>query len=214
METNEIWKEITDFPIYEVSNTGKFRVKERRAKVFNKGGIRIFPEHIINTPLNNAGYKIAQMRYNGKIRNTTIHRLVAETFIQNPNNYPEVNHKDENKLNNSVDNLEWCTHKYNVNYGTVIERITKKNRERPNEQKVIALKPIKKKKIVVNEIKFLTETDAAFHFGISVARICQLIRNPTDKYKVKIIYEIDYEEVIMTKKYAEKNNYEIVKELI
>ena len=213
METNEIWKEITDFPIYEVSNTGKFRVKDHYVKIFNKHN-RLIKQHIINTPLNNAGYKIAQMRYNGKIRNTTIHRLVAETFIPNPNNYTQVNHKDENKLNNAVDNLEWCTKKYNMNYGTIKSRLSEKWKHRPKEQKVIALKPIKKKKIVVNEIKFLTETDAAFHFGISVARICQLIRNSTDKYKAKIIYEIDYEEVIMTKKYAEKNNYEIVKELI
>ena len=53
------------------------------------------------------------------------HRIVATTFIPNPDNLPQVNHKDENKLNNSVDNLEWCDEKYNSNYGTRIEIIIK-----------------------------------------------------------------------------------------
>jgi hypothetical protein len=52
----------------------------------------------------------------------TIHRLVATAFIPNPSELPCINHKDENPINNHVDNLEWCTHKYNTNYGTAIER--------------------------------------------------------------------------------------------
>lgn len=54
-----------------------------------------------------------------------VHRLVAEAFIPNPNNYPEVNHKDENPLNNNMNNLEWCTHSYNMTYGTCQERSRK-----------------------------------------------------------------------------------------
>ncbi len=72
------------------------------------------------------GYKIIDFtisykRYRGKL----VHRLIAQTFIPNPNNLPEINHKDEDKANNCVSNLEWCDKKYNINYGTCIKRISK-----------------------------------------------------------------------------------------
>lgn len=69
----------------------------------------------------NNGYNVVVIDGEKKYR----HRLIAETFIPNPNNLPEVNHKDEDKTNNCADNLEWCTHEYNINYGTVKERISK-----------------------------------------------------------------------------------------
>lgn len=73
---------------------------------------------------------------NGKM--CLAHRFIAECFIPNPNNLPEINHKDENKTNNCVDNLEWCTHKYNINYGTRNKKVSiaqKKRFENPEERK-------------------------------------------------------------------------------
>ena len=71
------------------------------------------------------GYLIACLWKNNKQKKFVIHRLVANVFIDNPNNYKEVNHLDEDKTNNRVDNLEWCSHKYNMNYGKVREKISK-----------------------------------------------------------------------------------------
>ena len=96
---------LENHPDYEVSNTGIVReVKTKRIKRQTRS---------------NKGYSLICL--NGK--QYLVHRLVATTFIPNPNNYPQVNHKDENKVNNSIDNLEWCTNEYNERYGTKIERV-------------------------------------------------------------------------------------------
>lgn len=100
----EIWKEIDNR--YSVSNLG--RVKSNYA---NK-------ERIMRPTINQYGYLKVDLRNNGERAGVSVHRLVAMAFIPNPDNLPEVNHKDEDKTNNCVDNLEWCTTKYNCNYGT------------------------------------------------------------------------------------------------
>lgn len=94
---------------YEVSSDGLIRNRTTK--------------HILKPQIINSGYLIINIFSNSKKRfNFLMHRLIAMTFIPNPNNYPVVNHKDENKLNNSVDNLEWCTYEYNNNYGTARKR--------------------------------------------------------------------------------------------
>lgn len=111
---NEIWKDIEEYEgIYQVSNLG--RVKSLK---FGK-------EKIIKGRNNSMGYLYVALCKEGKIKYFRVHRLVASAFIPNSNNLFEVNHKDENPLNNRIDNLEWCDRKYNINYGTRIERIQK-----------------------------------------------------------------------------------------
>ena len=75
------------------------------------------------------GYHIVGLYNNGKRKKFLIHRLVAEAFIPNPNNLPCVNHKDENKSDNNVNNLEWCSYEYNNNYGTRVKRSAEKKSE-------------------------------------------------------------------------------------
>ncbi len=71
-------------------------------------------------------YLLVNLYKNEKMKTYKIHRLVAQAFIPNPLNLPQINHKDENKANNNVSNLEWCNSKYNINYGTRTEKVTEK----------------------------------------------------------------------------------------
>lgn len=122
----EIWKPIEGYEgLYEVSSWGRVRSLDKwvahsiNTKKFMKGRIRKLQE-------DGHGYLKVELSKNGKVKTYKVHRLVAEAFIPNPKNYNVVNHKDEVKTNNYVDNLEWCTHSYNVNYGTGIQRKTEK----------------------------------------------------------------------------------------
>ena len=112
----EIWKDIKDYEgYYQVSNLG--RIKSLKRIVKGRWKNIIIKEKILNRKIEN-GYLRVQLSKNNISKIFLVHRLVAETFIPNPNNYKEINHKDENTINNNVDNLEWCTHSYNINYGT------------------------------------------------------------------------------------------------
>lgn len=107
----EEWKIISRFPKYEVSNRGRVRKIKTNKILFLKN--------------HSSGYKQVTIQESNKKYYLYVHRLVAEAFIDNPNDYPYINHKDENKNNNCVNNLEWCTPKYNTNYGTCRERMGK-----------------------------------------------------------------------------------------
>lgn len=89
------------------------RIDKTRYYVSNKGRVKNSEKNTLLVPFLCKGYYYVHL---GRIRKERIHRLVAISFIPNPNDFPEVNHKDENKLNNSVDNLEWCDGKYNMEY--------------------------------------------------------------------------------------------------
>ena len=112
----EKWKEIDGYPHYEVSNLGNVR------SYLCKRVIATEP-HLLSPRQDRKGYLFVNLYdENHKMHSVKIHRLVAIAFIPNPENLPQVNHKDEIKTNNKVSNLEWCDSKYNVNYGTGIKR--------------------------------------------------------------------------------------------
>lgn len=108
----EEWKDVPGYEdYYKVSNTGR---------VVRKLGRRCVKERELRAEIA-SGYKRVVL-YVDTYKKMLVHRLVAMAFIPNPNGYPCINHKDEDKLNNNVCNLEWCTHKYNQNYGTICKR--------------------------------------------------------------------------------------------
>lgn len=121
----EYWRPVVGYEgLYEVSNLG--RVKSLN---YNRTG-----KEKIMSPVVFKGYYRVLFNCRGKGRKQKfVHRLVAEAFIPNPDNLPQVNHKDENKLNNCVDNLEWCTNIYNCNYGTRTERAAKSHINHPKK---------------------------------------------------------------------------------
>ena len=122
MTESEVWKDVVGYEgLYKVSNKGNVYSVERIDSINRKrGGFTLKPR---NT---RKGYFSVNLCKNGKQKNTLIHRIVAEAFIPNPNNFLEVNHLDENKTNNELSNLEWCDTSYNNNHGTRNKRISQK----------------------------------------------------------------------------------------
>lgn len=109
----EIWKDIEEFQgLYQVSNMGRIRSIPRKYSR-NADGY-----YVLKGSYDTGGYRQVCLRKEGRSYSRKVHALVAKAFIPNPNGYKEVNHIDENKTNNRVDNIEWCTRDYNVNYGT------------------------------------------------------------------------------------------------
>lgn len=103
----EIWKEIKGYEDkYLISNLGN-------VKSLNYNNTKFEKERLLD---DKNGYKRVALLKNSKGKKFFVHRLVAEAFIPNPNNYPIVNHKDGNPSNNNIDNLEWCTIKYNTHH--------------------------------------------------------------------------------------------------
>lgn len=108
--TEEIWRPVVGYEgLYEVSSYGRVRSLRRG--------------RILTSSINRDGYVRCHIKVNGVSKYYLVHRMVAEAFIPNPDNLPQVNHKDEDKTNNRVENLEMCNAKYNSNYGSRIERV-------------------------------------------------------------------------------------------
>ena len=143
----EVWKVIEEFPNYEVSNFGNVR-----NSIKNK---------LMTISIRKNGYCVVKLSNNEISKECKVHRLVAKAFIDNPNNLPHINHKDENKTNNHISNLEWCDSLYNNTYGTRCQR-----------QAAKISKPIKQCDMQGNVIKeFNSINEAAEKLDISSCNI-------------------------------------------
>lgn len=120
----EVWKDINEYVgLYKVSNTGKI-ISMKKGK-----------EMTLHVDV--YGYPIVTLYKDKKHKTHKVHRLVAIAFIPNPNNYPSVNHKDENKKNNHIDNLEWSSCFYNANYGSRNKNISKTQTNRIDQARPV-----------------------------------------------------------------------------
>ena len=122
VQCNEEWRDVIGYEgLYQVSNHARIRSVERIVK-HSKGGDKLLrskekkPFHTSN------GRMRVELSKNGVNKKHSLHVIVAKAFVPNPKNLEEVNHKDENPKNNCPENLEWCTHLYNMNYGTRTQR--------------------------------------------------------------------------------------------
>ena len=127
MSEEEIWKDVKGYEgLYQCSSAGRVRSLDRTVYVEKGSGFNRRLKGSIRKIHDRLGYNVVSLCKEGKKESHYVHRLVAEAFVPNPNNYPMVNHKDESRDNNEAKNLEWCTHQYNLNYGTSSKRKNKK----------------------------------------------------------------------------------------
>ena len=182
MENNiEIWRPVVGYEdCYMVSSLG-------RVKSLGNGKSNNSKVKILKPSKNKYGYLKVGLFINGIRKELLIHRLVAQAFIPNTENLPEINHIDENKENNCVDNLEWCTTKYNCNYGTRTER-----------SRIKRLKPI----LQFTKIgEFVRKWDSAMQverelgfYQTNITRCCKGKLKSTHNYKWG--YAKDYERIL------------------
>jgi len=120
--------------------------------VNRKGDIYSFKsKKLLKTEISNAGYERAHISVNGKSMHVSVHRIVTKTFIENPNGYNLVNHKNEEKTDNRLENLEWCNYKYNNNYGEA-----RKNSALKKMKPIVMIDPETKEKKFYNGAKMAT----------------------------------------------------------
>lgn len=182
----EVWKDIPDYEgLYQVSNLGRVKSLDRSITDNNKKRIRKISGKTLKPQLMKTGYSAVHLS-NNKHKTLTIHRLVAEAFIPNPENKPQINHIDGNKQNNRVENLEWCTrseneqHKYKVlNYkGTAFGKYGKNN---PLSKPVKCLETgriFDSLEIAARELNL---------YSSNISRVCKGERNTTGGYHWKLI---------------------------
>lgn len=160
----ETWLPIKGYEgIYEISNLGRVKRLAYDKNVCG-GSKQHCCERILKPQIRKHGYLAVSISKNNKMKSYLIHRLVAIAFISNPNNLPQVNHKDENPSNNNVENLEWCDQRYNSNYGTSKERISTKLKNG------ILSKPVEqydKHGNLINEFPSAIEASRVLHISVS-----------------------------------------------
>lgn len=185
----ELWKKIDGHDRYSISNMGRVR---------NDKTGRILKTNVIS----NAGYCVIVLQGKGY----SIHRLVAKHFIPNPDNLSDVNHKNEIKTDNRVENLEWLSHRDNMHYGGTMDKIRRKTKEYYESEDYktqcdidlfmrslfpeYKTTPVKYRlPVEVNGVEYPSVSDAVEKLGVTKPRISQMVNEGKAKYINMIQYE-------------------------
>ena len=188
---------------YEVDMYGRVYSLERTITVNDNGRVYEKPvkECELSQSRHSAGYRTVGLTRNGKTETVYVHRLVAEAYIPNPQNLPFINHKDEDKANNFVTNLEWCTEQYNSNYGSAKDKQAEALRGRKHTQEHIEKirkgnmgKHGKQKEVVcVDDGKhFPSYADASLYYGISPKTVKSCCERKSQGRKKTFRYADDF----------------------
>ena len=204
MKTSEVFLSVPGYEgYYEVSNLGNIK-SLRSGKLLKQAS-------------NKDGYKLVCLAKDGKSRTFNVHRLVAMAFLPNPENLPEVNHKDETHDNNCVENLEWCSRTYNRNYGTYRERMSKSLKEAGTNNKSVSA--YDKTGVYVKSYDSITEAEK--ELGLGKSSISQALRGKQKtsggyvwKYNKKLTFQdlkpknpIDISETTAENKFFQRRSY-------
>ena len=176
---NEIFVDVLGYEgLYKVSNLGNV-LSVKRNKLLKPGK-------------ENNGYLKVILRKNGKNKNYYVHRLVALSFLPNPLNYKEINHISEDKTDNRVENLEWCDHRYNINYGTGIQRMLQhSNWKKANEKTSKAVLCFTKQGKLIAEYSSSNEASRQTKINQSnISLCCNNKRKSAGKYLWKFKEEV------------------------
>lgn len=179
---------------------------ESNYSISDKGEIRNDITNKLLRPTVQYGYERVSLKYGEKYYGNSIHRLVAQAFIPNPNNYPIINHKDGNKKNNKIENLEWCTYSYNT-------------KEAHRLKKFIPTKPVNQYNLRGELIwTYNSILDAANQTGTlqeKITEVCQRKRKSTNQYQWRYVDDeqdvyIDYNPPTLAKKVGQYKNGKLI----
>lgn len=158
----EVWKTVEGFPDYQISNLGRVR-----------SGIR--KKGLLNQSRTSRGYKKVSLWRNGAMKTGLIHRLVASAFLPNPNDLTDVNHKDGNKQNNCVDNLEWSSRSTNQKHAYTHNLYSRSNGSSKRLSRTEAMQVLSLRK------SGMPQKEIAIQFGITEGAVSHIVNGRTWK---------------------------------
>lgn len=186
---NKIWKTYPEFPFIEANQQGDVRTRDR--VVSNGKGTRVVKGRILKQQRDKYGYLFVGFSVNGKHVIRKVHRIVAKCFIPNPNNLPQVNHKNCDRTNNSIDNLEWCTLKENIAYRDKCGHTARNNASKS---------PIYAINLITLEVSwFESQMEASRLLGVSQGNINNVIKGRYKQANGYWFVDVDYKAVDIAK---------------